>query len=422
MTRIDNSLLQPHSWSLGSNGCPSKRDGGDGDAQNGWKARHRHLRVLEGLWLGPLDRPGFSTDWQGDPDEEVDDRQPSPSRGRVPCAKHPSDRKHGAFVTTDSQMRDLAEPLKQLSDAKLDQAERATSPRLNFTPAINQVRVIRRLARAFALEYEDELPSNVPDLARQSLNEVSKLVGQMVDFDPEGENAYGVQQSLLNQTHSLFTRWVVELRPHIRGRVDTTESVARAARMADEADTLLRKTREAVEESGKLLETATTLGAEMAAGNLSRYYDEQAARHTKLASKFLLAGAVWAAGLASGAVPLLLSIEARSSDHWTGYLRDLSVRVFVVGLGLYVLGFLAKSYRANQHLRVVNEHKGNALKTFRLFQESVSGDSAARDLITAELVKAVFAADETGFLDNTPDRTVVEGQAGLIAMLANQRA
>jgi len=36
------------------------------------------------------------------------------------------------------------------------------------------------------------------------------------------------------------------------------------------------------------------------------------------------------------------------------------------------------------------------------------------------LVKAVFAADETGFLDNVADRTVVEGQTGLLALLAQQ--
>jgi hypothetical protein len=41
--------------------------------------------------------------------------------------------------------------------------------------------------------------------------------------------------------------------------------------------------------------------------------------------------------------------------------------------------------------------------------------------LSTELVKAVFAAGETGFLDNAPDRTVVEGQSGMLALLTRQQ-
>jgi len=68
------------------------------------------------------------------------------------------------------------------------------------------------------------------------------------------------------------------------------------------------------------------------------------------------------------AVVLFLTIEERPTSEWTAYLRDLGVRVFVLGLSLYAVGFMVKGYGA------VNEHKANALKTFRLFQESASHD------------------------------------------------
>ncbi|HRC12327.1 MAG: hypothetical protein IPJ15_09385 [Actinomycetales bacterium] len=49
------------------------------------------------------------------------------------------------------------------------------------------------------------------------------------------------------------------------------------------------------------------------------------------------------------------------------------------------------------------------------------GGSDGRQASTTELVKAVFTAGETGFLDNAPDRTVVEGQSGMLALLTRQQ-
>jgi hypothetical protein len=135
---------------------------------------------------------------------------------------------------------------------------------------------------------------------------------------------------------------------------------------------------------------------------------------------FLVGAAVSAAVVAILAIILFVTIKDRPTSEWVAYIRDLGVRIFVLGIGLYVINFMVKGYRANQHLLVVNEHKANALKTFRLFQDAASGEGTTRDLITAELVKAVFAPDETGFLDHAPDRTVVEGQSGLLALLAQQ--
>lgn len=321
---------------------------------------------------------------------------------------------------SESRLNDLREPLALLSDERLAEAERADLTAMHFKEPVAKLRILRRLGEAFAQEYEDELPQNVAQNVRALITALPPFVDQMIAFDVEDANAGQIRGSLISQVSEHFNQMVNSYRIHIRGHVDVAAAVERVEAAESRASTLLSEAEQVTERSKELISRVETLAAEMAAGNLSSYYEGQAEKHRVASKWFLITAGASALLVAVLAVVLFVTIEERPSSEWTAYVRDLGVRVFVLGLGLYVVSFMVKSYRANQHLLVVNQHKANALKTFRLFQESLSGEGSTRDLITAELVKAVFSADETGFLDHTPDRTVVEGQSGLLALLAQQ--
>jgi hypothetical protein len=62
------------------------------------------------------------------------------------------------------------------------------------------------------------------------------------------------------------------------------------------------------------------------------------------------------------------------------------------------------------HLKVLNEQKQNALDTYSLFVDATTSD-AARDLVTGELVKSVFTPGETGYLDKSGDKTIIDSQS-----------
>jgi hypothetical protein len=71
------------------------------------------------------------------------------------------------------------------------------------------------------------------------------------------------------------------------------------------------------------------------------------------------------------------------------------------------------------HLKVLNEQKKNALDTYSLFVDATTSD-AARDLVTGELVKSVFTPGETGYLDKSGDKTIIDSQSPILALLGRR--
>lgn len=325
------------------------------------------------------------------------------------------------MAADDTRMRDLRDLAKVLSDGRLAEAERSDLIAYHFVESVRQLRVLRRLGLAFANEREDEMPPQIAQQVREVMRKASEQLDAMVGFQVEQPNAEQVHRQIASEVLSGYNTMVGTLRVHIRGNVDSAAAVTRLDDSTARAERLVADVEATHERAESLVNRGETLTAEIAAGTLSSYYDKQAQHHKDVSKTFLVAAGVAAATVAILAVVLFVTIEERATSEWTAYVRDLGVRVFVLGLGLYVVSFMVRAYRANQHLLVINAHKANALKTFLLFQASASEDGGSRDLITAELVKAVFAADETGFLENAPDRTVVDGQTGLLALLAQQR-
>lgn len=317
-------------------------------------------------------------------------------------------------------MDDLLNLVDQITDTRLEGLRRPGSA-FDFETSVAQLAVICRLAGAMAGERSDEVPDNIQQRARTSLQESVTLVERIEAFDPESVDAHRVHEQINTEMTSLRRVWVEELRQHIRGSVDSAGLGARAAQLIGHATDAERRAREVLTEAETILATVTKLSADLAADKLASYYRDQAADHATNARRFLYGAAASAVIVAVVGAVLLGTMPRHDPEDWTMFARDLAVRVFILGLGLYAISFNVRSYRANQHLRVVNEHKRNALNTFLLFQESTTSD-VTRDLITAELVKAVFAADETGFLDSSPERTVIEHGAGIAALLSPNRS
>lgn len=325
------------------------------------------------------------------------------------------------MAAEDTKMRDLRDIARAMTEQRLTEAERSELTSYNFVESVRKVRVLRRLALAFANEREDEVPDAIAQQVRSVMRGVADQLNPMISFHVEQPNAERKHSEITREIDSAYNTMLTQLRIHIRGHVDSAAQATRLDEAAGRAEQLAADVQETLDRAEALVDRAQTLTAEIAASKLSSHYDQQADRHKAASRWFLIGAGVTAFGVAMLATVLFLTLDERPTAEWTSYLRDLGVRVFVLGLGLYVAAFLVKGYRANQHLLVINDQKANALKTFLLFQASASEDAGSRQLITAELVKAVFAANETGFLDNTPDRTVVDGQASLLAMLTQQR-
>lgn len=91
------------------------------------------------------------------------------------------------------------------------------------------------------------------------------------------------------------------------------------------------------------------------------------------------------------------------SDSWeTLYKRNRGRRVDL-GVATAAVVFCTRNYRVNKHLESLDRTRFIVLETASLFVDGVSTDEA-RTIVTAELVRAVFASGDTGYITRTANR------------------
>lgn len=310
----------------------------------------------------------------------------------------------------------LATHLKQLSDKRLEQARHPEFEGDSLSPAVDELLVIRRLARALDPNPTDEIPDAVRTATEQSLAQITSLLEQMISLTMLQQNWHQTRASLARDVHNHYETWRNQHRQHIRGDVSALTKVADLDEQARTLRELQAQVADTTRDAEVLLDKVQRLAGEVGAGELSKHYREQADDHGGAATLFL-----WV----SGGLALLLAVlswvlfqDIETGRQWPDFAREALARLFFLGIVGYALTFAVRGYRANTHLRVVNQQKANALDTFILFQASATSE-VGKEAITLELVRAVFSQADSGFLDGGRDRTIIEEQgAPMMGLLA----
>jgi hypothetical protein len=310
---------------------------------------------------------------------------------------------------------ELTTAIEGLSDAELEPLKRETDlGKNNFGPSVEKLWRIRGLLELFAGEEEDELPQGLVSNVVAQANQIQELKERMAAFSWEMADAQGEKNAIDEAVEGIRNWFASELKPHLRGR--EIDIAARAA----EIDAANKKIQDTVTEANAILTRIRKQAGEAGAGEMSSYYGTQATDYAWRARLFLFfTGAAVVALLVLGWYvfiqnPLELD-QGNSADGWQTFVRDLVVRLFFLGTAGYVLAFAARNYRVSKHLQVANEEKRNAVNTYVLFTEAVTPE--AQNIVTAELVRAVFEPTATGFLSAERERTIIESQPSILGVV-----
>ena len=324
--------------------------------------------------------------------------------------------------------RQLEQWTSRLTDDVIAAAAKAElAEEYNFVETMDRVRVIRRLAEAYDEAPPDERPDPQNNIAQQSLERVVAALEAIAALQFGGPEYHQQRSAYVNGINEESRTWRQEIRPHIRNDADLTERAIEAGHLADRAkqtfdeiDTMRAQIVSLEEQASSLVEKIKDLSGELGAAQLASHYEKQAKDHRE-ASNLFIAFTVLAAGALIGiGLWMFSSVPKRSTTDWSQLVPELTIRLFVLGVIGYAVSFCSKSYRANKHLQYSNEHRRNALKTYILFRESTS-DPDVQNIITTELVKAVFSHEETGFLDKSGEKTIIEEQSNLLGLLGALR-
>jgi hypothetical protein len=299
-----------------------------------------------------------------------------------------------------------------MSDEALHRALRPDNPLLHSVLVEVEPSLIplRRILLALDRQPEDELPDAVWQMFAQLVEGVTSTLGDSAAIADNNPNGATAAESVRNRIleHSRQAR---EIRIHI---VDSAVDLGTAAA---EVEDLRTRTSDTLEAAGKALSEVAdlsqkleTLSGAVGAGKLEKFFGEAATRYRYYAFRWLFASCILAAVFAFAAWLLFNGLTLTKDSPWQEVARDFVIRASVLAAIGYVLALCVRSYRANTHLAVMAEQKRTALDTYLLFLES----PANSEVVTNELVRLVFSATESGFLDNRPERTIIEQAGALI--------
>ncbi len=77
------------------------------------------------------------------------------------------------------------------------------------------------------------------------------------------------------------------------------------------------------------------------------------------------------------------------------------LRLVLLGTVLFLIRFSFRQYTISRHLYTLNNHRANALNSYRLFMDSISPDDGqTRNALLLEVAKSIYDCGPTGYLDS----------------------
>ncbi|MCK5021379.1 MAG: hypothetical protein KAS32_30485 [Candidatus Peribacteraceae bacterium] len=92
--------------------------------------------------------------------------------------------------------------------------------------------------------------------------------------------------------------------------------------------------------------------------------------------------------------------EAMSKEKLEIFYQIAAMNVLILSTLLLIVRQFIKNYNANKHLHIMNEHRANCLKTFKLFVGAAGEDKVVQNAILVQATKSIFESGETGYVNS----------------------
>lgn len=155
-------------------------------------------------------------------------------------------------------------------------------------------------------------------------------------------------------------------------------------------------------EAEKALSAVKEQAAEAGVATNAHIFASHAKSHEVSAKAWLkgtISIGVIAVLLALGGVAIAFAYQPPSTG---AAIQFVVAKVIFLSMLSFVLVWCSRNYKAHKHNETLNEHRANALMTFRAFIEGTS-DPAVRDAILLHAAQAAFAPRPTAFDSNETD-------------------
>jgi hypothetical protein len=329
----------------------------------------------------------------------------------------------------------LLQKSKEFDAASLEQASRLGD--LKLTEVAETVARTLNLYRQIDGDALAQLPMHVSGNLADHLGEVFKLCDEVLAFDPRDISTLPKREQFKSDANRLWVQaWgdghplmaasarydQIRLNERLTARLleqqetfaslvseftrKTTSVEAMSEKMSAEAADALMALREVTSESGVQFK--------------ANHFKSAAGTHKVAAYLWLSVLIVFSAGVAAWALAGHLVLQAMVDDGGAATSGEqlLASKFLVFAVLSFLVITASKSYFAHRHNAILNEHRQNALLTFRAIVEA-TGDKACRDAILQQAATCIFGQQSSGYSREASGRSP---SVNVIEMIGGQFA
>ncbi|MCB7129049.1 MAG: hypothetical protein J3T61_05890 [Candidatus Brocadiales bacterium] len=278
------------------------------------------------------------------------------------------------------------------------------SPDINFNDAVPHFEEMLELCKQLSQRDISRLP--VPQLTAITVacTKLSSLIQQVRDFTLNQNTPGDVCKSIIVAIESAYDEVMNPLLlPLAFTATQATDyvKIEREAKgyhatMKTEAENLAAFIESVHGEAESALAAVKEQAAEAGVSTNAHIFAGDAKKHHDLAQLWLKATIWMAVGTFVAAIAALVTAFIYHPDDLTATVQYIVAKLLVLSILSFGILWCARNYKSQKHNETLNQHRANALMTFRAFVEGTS-DNRVKDAILLQAAQAAFSSRPTGF-------------------------
>lgn len=281
--------------------------------------------------------------------------------------------------------------------AKLDPTTYSELSRSGITLDLaDSVPVVRHITRLFQRFQRTDIEV-MPAASRRALaQEIQRVQAQLHELD-NMELQNQLPENILRSLESVYEGVYQNLGPIIAHAQPDAPEITDWEKQLEEAkgrsDGAVKEIQTKVREADDLFRNMQTTAAKLGVSQHGATFDAAAKKHAR--AKKVWMGVTAALGAITAVVGWLTA--GGVPDAGIGpTINIVATRLVVFGVLSYLLVWAGRTYRAEAHNQVVNEHRRDALRTFETFAKAATDDPTKNAVLT-QATQCIFSHRPSGF-------------------------
>lgn len=284
------------------------------------------------------------------------------------------------------------------------------SASINFDEAVPALTELLDIVRQLNDRDISRLPTHQLDQVFSGASQLESQIKQVKQFDlntnTPGDTCRSIIASIKQSYDAVMSPLILPLAFTATQATDypkiEREAKGCLATMQEEARALQEHLEAVREQADTALSAVKEQAAEAGVATNAHIFATNAKSHSEAAKKWLKATII--AGIITVIVAIIGVLTAFVYHPPTtgAAIQYVVAKVILLSMLSFVLVWCSRNHKAHKHNETLNEHRANALMTFRAFVEGTS-DAAVKDALLLHAAQAAFAPRPTAFDSNETD-------------------